>query len=270
MKKTISNKNISLGDYFNRLIQHRALIWSLAKRDLKSKYAQTSLGFLWLVIQPAIALLIFTVFFDQLIEIDTGNVSYPVFAFSGMILWYFFTNMVNNAGTSLIQGQDLIKKIYFPKLILPISKVLVALAEFSVAVILLIILMLFLGQSISWKLILLPICVSLVVMIGACVAIWLSLMTVKRRDLQHLIPYLTNYGIWFTPVFYPTSIIPEQYIEWMYYVNPMATVIDMFRSFLFDYPFNWMYCISFVPYIFLLSIGIVIFKNKERNLADYI
>lgn len=226
--------------------------------------------FLWLLIQPLIALLIFTVFFDRLIEIDTGTVAYPVFAFSGMILWYFFTNIVNNAGVSLIHGQDLIQKIYFPKLILPIAKIVVATVEFSVAVVLLLVLMLLLNEPISWKSLFLILSVLLVVVIGACIAIWLSLLTVKRRDLQHLIPYLTNYGIWFTPVFYPTSIIPERYIEWMYYINPMASVIDLFRSFLFDYPFNWMYCISFVPIFVFLFYGIVIFKDKERNLADYI
>ena len=217
-----------------------------------------------------IALTIFTIFFDQLIKLETGNVPYVAFAFSGMTIWYFFTNMVHSAGTALINSQELIRKVYFPKILLPISKVLVATVEFFVAFVLLIAIMIILGMDFSPKVLLFPIAIMMTALVGSCVAIWLNVLTVKNRDLQHFIPYLTNFGIWITPVFYPTTLIPEAFRDYIYYLNPIATTIDFLRSLLFDLTFNWSYCLSFLPVLILLLIGIRIFKNRERNMVDYL
>jgi len=258
MKKTvINNKPITFENYFRRILQYRELIFSFAKRDLKARFVQTKMGLLWIVIQPLIALTIFTVFFDQLIQLETGDVPYVAFAFSGMTIWYFFTNMVNASGTALINSQELIRKVYFPKILLPISKIVVAFFEFFVSFILLIVIMLVLGMDFSPRIILFPIAVIMVVLVGACMSIWLNILTVKKRDLQHFIPYLTNFGIWVTPVFYPTTLIPEAFRDYIYYINPIATAIDFLRSLLFNIPFNWSYCLSFLPIIILLFIGII-------------
>jgi lipopolysaccharide transport system permease protein len=246
------------------------LAFSFAKRDLKARFVQTKLGVFWMIIQPLIALAIFTIFFDQLIQLETGNVPYVAFAFSGMTIWYFFTNMVNSAGTALISSQELIRKVYFPKILLPISKVIVATIEFFVAFSLLIIIMLILGLNFSPNIIFLPVAILMTILVGSCVAIWLNILTIKKRDLQHLIPYLTNFGIWVTPVFYPTTLIPETLRDYIYYINPIATTIDFLRSMLFGLPFEWLYCISFVPVFFLLILGIRIFKNMERNMVDFL
>lgn len=271
MEKTIINSNpVKFGAYLRSIHSYRHLIFSFAKRDLKTRFVQTKLGFLWMIIQPLIALAIFTIFFDQLIQLETGNVPYVAFAFSGMTIWYFFTNMVNSAGTALINSQELIRKVYFPKILLPISKVVVTTVEFFVAFSLLIIIMLFLGLDFSPKIIFLPVAMVMTILVGSCVAIWLNILTVKKRDLQHLIPYLTNFGIWITPVFYPTSLIPEAFRDYIYFVNPIATTIDFLRSLLFDLPFEWMYFISFIPVFFLLIVGIRIFKNLERNIVDFL
>ena len=271
MAKTIINNNTTtFGDYLRSISQYRQLIFSFAKRDLKARFVQTKLGVLWMIIQPLIALTIFTIFFDQLIKLETGNVPYVAFAFSGMTLWYFFTNMVNSAGTALISSQELIRKVYFPKILLPISKVVVATIEFFVAFSLLIIIMLILGMDFSPKIAFFPIAILMTILVGSCFAIWLNILTIKKRDLQHLIPYLTNFGIWITPVFYPTTLIPEAFRDYIYYINPIATTIDFLRSMLFDLPFEWMYCISFIPVFFLLILGIRIFKNMERNLVDFL
>lgn len=271
MEKTIiNNKASSFGEYLRSIYQYRQLIVSFTKRDLKARFVQTKLGVLWIVIQPLIALTIFTVFFDKLIQLETGNVPYVAFAFSGMTVWYFFTNMVNNAGTSLLQSQELIRKVYFPKIILPFSKMLVATIEFFVAFSLLIIIMLITKVEFSPNIFFLPVVILMTLLVGSCVAIWLNVLTIKKRDLQHLIPYMTNFGIWVTPVFYPTTLIPEAFREYIYYVNPIATTIDFLRTLLFDLPFNWMYCLSFVPVFILLIAGIRTFKNIERNLVDYL
>lgn len=271
MGRTVINNNpAKFGVYLRSIYGYRKLILSFAKRNLKERFVQTKLGLLWIIIQPLIALTIFTIFFDQLVKLETGEVPYVAFAFSGMTIWYFFTNMVNNAGTAVLHSQELIRKVYFPKILLPISKVLVATFEFFVAFTLLIIIMLVLGMDFSPKVVFLPIAIIMTVLVGSCVALWLNILTVKKRDMQHFIPYLTNFGIWVTPVFYPTTLIPEAFRDYVYCINPIATTIDFLRSILFGLPFEWMYCISFIPVFLLLILGIRIFKNMERNLADFL
>lgn len=269
-KTIINNQEATFREYFRRVYQFRQLIVSFAKRDLKARFVQTKLGLFWMIIQPAIALTIFTIFFDKLIHLETGNVPYVAFAFSGMTIWYFFTNMINSAGTSLLHSQELIRKVYFPRILLPISKIVVATVEFFVAFILLIFMMLVLGVDFQVSWLLFPVAVLMAILVGSCVAIWLNVLTVKKRDLQHFIPYIANFGIWLTPVFYPTTLIPEAFRDAIYYLNPIATTIDFLRSLLFDLPFNWMYCLSFIPVLLLLILGIRIFKNTERNMVDFL
>lgn len=269
-RTVINNKALSFGEYLRRIFEYRQLILSFAKRDLKARFVQTKLGLLWLIIQPLLALTIFTIFFDQLIHLETGDVPYVAFAFSGMTIWYFFTNIINNAGTSLLNSQELFRKVYFPKILMPISKILVATIEYFVAFTLLIIIMIVLGLNFSPKIVLIPVPIIMTILIGGCVAIWLNILTVKRRDMQHLIPYISNFAIWVTPVFYPTTIIPEAFRDYIYFVNPVATTIDFTRSILFDQSFDWMYCISFLPVFILLILGIRIFKNMERIMVDFL
>lgn len=269
-RTVINNKPLSFGDYLKQIASYRQLILSFVKRDLKARFVQTKLGLLWMIIQPLLALTIFTIFFDQWIELETGEVPYVAFAFSGMTIWYFFTNIINNAGTALFQSQELIRKVYFPKILLPISKILVSSVEFFVNFSMLVIILLILEIDFSVQVLLFPVPIVMTILIGSCVAIWLNILTVKKRDLQHLIPYLTNFAIWITPVFYPTNLIPEAYRDYLYYLNPVATTIDFLRSLLFDIPFEWSYCVSFIPVFFLLILGIRIFKNMERNLVDFL
>ncbi|MEQ3656629.1 MAG: ABC transporter permease [Dokdonia sp.] len=272
MKKItkISNTPISLIDYGRRLWRYKHLIFSFALKDFKAKYAQTRMGALWMVIQPIIALVIFSLFFGELIPLETGDVPYPAFAFSGMILWYFFTALVYNSGTSLINAQELLGKVYFPKLILPFSKALLNSVEVLVSFLLLLILLLIYDITLDIRLLLFPLVVFMILCIGLCIGIWLSAISIKNRDLQHLIPYVLNYGIWLTPVFYPTTVIPEQYRELMYYVNPIATTIDFFRFILFGSTFHWNYLLSFLIVGVALLIGIIYFKKAEKNAADYV
>jgi lipopolysaccharide transport system permease protein len=269
-KTIINNRAISLGEYFRKIYSFRHLMLSFTMRDLKARYVQTKLGFFWIILQPLLALVIFTVFFDKLIHLDTQNIPYAAYAFSGMTIWYFFTNMINNAGTALLQSQDLIRKVYFPKILLPISKMMVASVDFMVAFAVLVIIMLFLKIDISVKWFLFPLAMLMTALVGGCVAIWINVLSLRRRDLQHFIPYLTNFGIWVTPVFYPTTLLPEGYRELIYYLNPIATTIDFLRSLLFNTSFEWFYCISFIPIFILLIFGIRIFKNMERNMVDYL
>lgn len=266
----ITNKNPSLGKYLNDFWQNRTLLMSLYKRDLKIKYAQTRFGILWLFVQPLIAMLVFTIFFDELLQLDTGKVSYPVFVFSGMTIWYYFTNILNSAGSALQQEQELIRKIYFPKLILPASKLLLASTELIASLLILFFLMLWQGVELKLLALTFPIVIVLTMIAGMFLAIWLNVLATRKRDLNHLIPYLVNFGIWFTPVFYPLSIIPPEYHQIIFFLNPIAAIIELFRSIIFGADFQFSYLISLLIIFFLLIWGIISFKNRENTIQDYL
>jgi lipopolysaccharide transport system permease protein len=253
-----------------QIYQFRSILYTLAKRDVKAKYTQTVLGILWSVIQPLTGLLIFTIFFDKLIKVDTNNIPYPLFAFSGMVAWYFYTFIVNQGGTSLVDSQYLLKKFYFPRLILPLSKVLVGLVDFGISVILLIILMIILGGMPSFLILLFPVFLLLAVLTGLSIAIWLSALTIRYRDLQHIIPYLINFSIWLTPVFYPSTLVPESY-HFILYLNPMAGIIAGFRwCLLGDLIPSINYLWGILPVIFIFISGIYYFIKIEREIVDII
>lgn len=269
-KRIITASDTGLWEYVKKVWRYKKLIITFAKRDLKIQYAQTFLGILWSAIQPLTGLLIFTFFFGKIISLDTKDIPYPLFAFSGIMAWYFFTYMVGQGGQSLVHSQDLIKKIFFPKLILPLSKVLVGLVEFAISIALLVILMLILGGLPGPEVIFFPVFILLNVIVGLAVAIWLSALTLRYRDLQHLIPYLVNFGIWVTPVFYPTTLLPKDY-QYLLYFNPMAGVIAGFRWTLLngEKP-DIAYLYSFVPVIFLFIAGLLYFQKVESKTADIV
>lgn len=259
----------SPADYVQRVWKYRRLIGVLCLRDMKGTYTQTMLGWLWLIIKPLLVLLLFTVFFDQLLALDTGSIPYAPFAFAGMSLWYFFSNLVNSTGNAVHQSTDLMRKIYFPRIILLLSKSLVASVELGVHLLILLIVTMSYGYAptLQW-LIILPM-VVVVYLCGLTVGLWLSNLSIRHRDLQHLVPQLVNLAIWLTPVFYPVSIIPDQYRDWLYILNPMASTIDGLRFGLFgtgDLPAQLLINIAVV--VILLGAGIFTFIREERTLID--
>ena len=254
--------------YIKKVWQYRSMIWVLGIRDLKIKYAQTFLGLSWSLIQPLTALIIYTVFFDLLMHMRRTTVPYSLFVFSGIICWNLFSYIVNTASTSLLSNQGLISKIYFPKIILPLSKVLVSLVEFGISIIILIILLIFFKAVPGLQIVFLPVFLLLTVMIGLCIAVWLSALSISYRDLHHIVPYLVNFGIWVTPVFLPVTIIPAKY-AFVIYFNPMAGAIEGFRWCLFgSSSFSLYFLYSFVTTIFLLITGLIYFRKMEDKLID--
>jgi len=270
VRKIITSNIPGIRSNLRRVMEHKQLIVTFARRDLKIQYAQTVLGITWSFVRPLIGLLIYTLFFSYLLNVNTGAVPYPLFAFSGMVCWYFFSFLVSNSGVSLRESQHMIKKIYFPKLILPLSKVLVGLVEFSIAIIILLCLMAVWGMVPGIMIILLPLVVLLNVIAGLSIGIWLSALTVRYRDFHHVIPYLVNFGIFLTPVFYPATLIPEEYY-YIVYLNPMAGVVESMRWMLFSGPipslnFLW----GFVPVFLLFFSGIYYFTKIENKIADIV
>jgi lipopolysaccharide transport system permease protein len=246
-----------------------ALVGTIARRDLRAKYAQTVLGWVWTLFQPLMALAIFTLFFNILIDVEVPGGNYAVYAFTGMIAWFFFSYIVHQGGTSLLQGTELIRKMQFPKMVLPLSKVVLGLVELIVSLILLIGLMVFTGEGISIRILWLPVFILLNAAVGLSIAIWLCIITIRRRDLQHLIPYLVNFGIWLTPVFYPVTLIPKTY-HFFLALNPMVGIIEGFRWCLLGTPYNPQYFIGILFALILLFVGLIRFKSVEDYIADHI
>ena len=268
-ERIIDSKPESLSNWMQTLFEYRRLIRVFAIRDLKAKYAQTLLGFFWTLIQPLAGLLVFSLFFGYLVKIPIPNdVPYPLFAFSGMISWYYFTYIMTQGGSSLINNQELIRKIYFPRVVLPLSRVITGFPEFAVSFLLIGIMMPFFGVWPSWAILFLPVFALLNVVAGLGVAIWLSAITIRIRDFHHIIPYLVNFGIWMTPVFYPGTIVPEPY-QFLLYFNPMAGIIAGFRwTLLNGPPPDLAFLPSFIFLFIFLFLGILVFKRAEKNAAD--
>lgn len=258
-----------MGEYLREVWTSRNLVFAFAKRDLKIQYAQTYLGILWSLVQPLTGLLIFNFFFQRVIPLHL-NVPYAVFAFTGIMGWFYFTALVGQAGTSLMANQQLIKKIQFPRLVLPFSKALVGLVEFGISLALLLLMMALTGTDFSAKIIFLPVVVGANILTGLAVGIWLSALTIRFRDLHHLIPYLIGFGIWLTPVFYPTSMVPQNF-SWIYYLHPAANVIALYRWMFIGMPVNWMQVLcSFGLTLILFFTGLWFFIRNEKFVADYL
>lgn len=269
MKRVITSKPPSIGAYVREIFRQWRFIFFLARRDLKIKYAQSVLGIAWSALQPLAGLLIYSLFFGFLIKLDTG-VDYPLFAFPGIIAWYLFSYIVHQSGTALLQSQDILRKIYFPRLIVPLSKVAVGVVEFGIALVLLLGYMFITGHYPIERILLLPLVLVLNVAAGLAIAIWLSALTVRYRDMQHIIPYLVNFGIWLTPVFYPSTLIPEKWAAVLHF-NPMAAVVESYRWCLYDAPLpDPQYAWGLAIVALLLGSGVYYFRSIDHRISEWI
>jgi len=269
-KKIIRGGQKVQGIDLKKLLAYRALIYIFAVRDIKVQYTQTFMGVLWSLIQPLTGLLIFTFFFSYVIKVDTGGIPYPLFAFSGMISWYFFSSLIAQTGTSLMQSQYLIRKIYFPKLILPISKSLSCLVEFGISLSLLLLMMLIWGYKPGLNILWFPVIILFNIITGLSVGLWLSALTIRYRDFYHIIPYLINFGIWLTPVFYPATLIPSK-LQFLIYFNPMAGIVGAYRWSLLGGQAPSVYYLYSLGIILIIFItGLYYFRKIENQIADLV
>lgn len=265
--KTLTSNEPGTAAYLKEVWQSRALLITFALRDLRIQYAQTYLGILWSVVQPLTGLLIFYFFFQRVMHLEIG-VPYSVFAFTGMLGWFYFTQLVGQAGTVLMHNQHLIRKIHFPRLILPLAKVLNGLTEFLISLVLLFALMIVTDTPFSWRIIFLPLAIAANIIAGLSVGIWLCALTIRFRDMHHLIPYLVGFGIWLTPVFYPTTIVPES-LNWLYYFHAPANVVALYRYIFLEWEVNWLQvAISLSLALILFIAGLRFFIKSEKFIAD--
>lgn len=260
----------TFGTYFQTIRKYRSLIWVFAKRDLKVKYSQTAIGLGWTLLQPLTALFIFTFFFGFLLHWETEGIAYPVYVLSGLLGWNFFSYIVNAGTFGLQESAHLIKKIYFPKSVIPLSKMIMALVELGISLVLLIPLLLYFGQGLSWQLIFLPFVLLYNSACALSLVFWISVFAYKKRDLLHLIPFLLYFGIWFSPVFFSSDLLPSQY-TFILDLNPMANVIQAWRWSLFGFgEFNWIWLINFLIVLMLLLSGMYVYNRRESEFSDRI
>lgn len=268
--KISSGSKIKFSSIGKDLWQYRDLISILAWRDYKVRYAQTALGFVWAFIQPIATLLIFILIFSRVAKIDTGEVPYPIFAQSGMLAWTYFAFLISQAGSSIIGAQAMVKKIYFPRLVIPISKAIVGLIDFGISLVLLIGIGIYYQFVPSVNIVFLPLFLLLVIVGGLGIGIWVSALTVRFRDFNHVIPFMVQIGMYASPIAYAANMIPGKY-QWLYALNPMVGVIEGVRwCIIGGNPPNLTILFSIGIMIVLFFSGIFYFKKVERVMADLI
>lgn len=250
------------------IFDYRDLLVILAYRDFRIRYAQTFLGFLWAFIQPFLTLIIFILVFAKAVKVDTGNVPYPLFALSGMCAWTYFAFVMNQAGNSIIGASGIVQKIYFPRLIIPLSKAVVGLIDLVIVLMFFSVLMIIYQFTPPAQIILLPIFISLNIICSLAVGIWLSALTIRYRDFQVIIPFLVQFGIYATPIAYPVSLIESKF-HGILFLNPMTGIVQGFRWCLIGgAPPNELSLLSYLMVILLFISGVFYFKKIERVMAD--
>jgi lipopolysaccharide transport system permease protein len=257
---------LHLGD----LWAYRELLYFLIWRDVKVRYKQTALGAGWAILQPFLLMVVFSVFFGRLLNVQSAGVPYPIFAYTALVPWTMFANAVAQSGGSLVANQQLLTKIYFPRLLIPISATLGNLVDFVFAFLVLIGLMLYYGIAPGAAILLTPLLVLLAVVTALGVGLWLSALNVKYRDVRYVLPFLVQLWLFATPVAYSSGIVPAAWKP-LYDLNPMVGVVEGFRwALLGTGHLDPMFGLSAVVAVVLLLGGLVYFRRTERTFADVV
>jgi lipopolysaccharide transport system permease protein len=252
------------------LWNYRELLASFIKRDIKIRYKQTALGFLWVIIQPLFMVLIFSIFFGGLAKIPSEGIPYPLFALSALLPWTLFAEGLTRSTTSMVTNSQIMTKVYFPRLVMPISGVLSPLVDFIVSLALLAVFMVYYQFTPTLSIVLLPLFILLALATSLGVGLWLSALNVKYRDFQYTIPFLIQLWMFASPVVYPASLLPEP-IRFLYGLNPMAGVIEGFRWAIFGTKMpGEMVLISMGVVILLFISGMFYFRRMEQYYADIV
>jgi len=256
---------------FRELWEYRELLYFLIWRDVKVRYKQTALGAAWAVIQPFFMMVVFSLFFGRLAKVPSDGIPYPVFTFCALLPWQLFANALTESSNSLVGNQNLITKVYFPRLVVPISAVLGGLVDFVIAFVILLGMMLYYGIVPGWAIVTLPGFILLALLTALGVGLWLSALNVQYRDVRYTIGFLVQLWLFLTPVAYPSSIVPEKWRP-LYGLNPMAGVVEGFRWALLgkSQPPGAMLWVSVAVVIVILFGGLYYFRRMEQQFADIV
>jgi len=253
------------------LWEYRDLLFFLAWRDISVRYKQTVLGAAWAIIQPFFSMVVFSLFFGRLAKIPSEGVPYPIFSYAALLPWHYFATAMASSSDSLIGSQNLLTKVYFPRLVIPLASVIPAMVDFAVAFVVLLGMMLFYRIVPTWNIVWLPFFLLLALVTALGVGLWLSAMNVKYRDIRYAVPFVVQFWMFASPVTYPSSLVPETWRA-LYGLNPMAGVIEGFRWALLGTQTapGPMTAVSALAALLLLLSGAFYFRRMEKTFADVV
>ena len=250
---------------------YRELLYFLAWKQIKIRYKQTALGATWAVLQPLLTMIVFSVIFGAILGVSSDNVPYPIFAYSGLIIWTYFSMALTQSSTSLVGNSNLISKVYFPRLLLPLSACLAGLLDYAIASIVLVGLMFYYNIFPTLWIALIPVLLLMTFFLASGISFWLSAIAVKYRDVQHAIPFFVQTLFFVTPIIYPVSIIGAEY-NWFLNLNPLTGIITSHRAVILNnVAIDWTSLgISALFTMLIFFGGLIYFKGYEREFADVI
>ena len=253
---------------FAEVWAHREVLYFLMWRDLKVRYKQTIMGAAWVILQPILMTLVFTIFLGKLIRVPSDGVPYPIFAYPALLLWTFTSNAVLSSSYSLVTNAQIITRVYFSRLLIPAATVGVRLVDLIIASLVLGALMFYYQVPISWSILMLPLFVIEIAVLALAIGIWCAALNVRYRDVGTVLPILLQVWMFVSPIVYSSSIVPER-LRLLYSLNPLVGIINGFRSSLFNLPFHWLSIVtSALVTLPLLISSLHVFRRMETNFAD--
>lgn len=268
--RVIKNSKILSFEDIKELWRYRELLLSLTERNIKVRYRQTIIGGLWAVAQPVVAMVVFTMLFGQIAHVPSDGIPYPIFSYTGLILWLYFSNTLNSASNSLVAESTMISKVYFPRMMVPLASVLTGLVDYVVSGLVLVGLMVYYKIGFGVQLIFLPVVLLITMILVSGVGFWLSSLNVKYRDIRFIVPFFLQMLLFLTPVIYPVSLA-EKYADWLKW-NPLSGLIGAHRVILLGHKsIDWqdLGISALIIGVIFLS-GLIYFKRVERYFADII
>ena len=260
-------------NYWHDLWRYRELFFTLSWRDISIRYKQTVIGILWAVIQPVLTMVVFTVIFGKLAKFPSeGNAPYAILVYAGMLPWQFFASSVAATSSSMVGNANLMSKIYFPRLIIPISALITCFVEFLISFLILVFLMIYFGFPPTWNILTLPLFLLITFLTSIGLGLYITSLNVKFRDFRYIVPFIIQFGLYLSPVGFSSSVIPEEY-RLIYSLNPMVGVIDGFRWAILGGESNIYlpgFILSLVVTVFFMFMGFRKFRKLENTFADII
>jgi lipopolysaccharide transport system permease protein len=258
--------------YWKDLWRYRELFYFLAWRDILVRYKQTAIGVLWSVLRPFLTMVVFTLVFSNLAKLPSDNVPYPILVFAALLPWQFFSNAFTEAGNSLISNTNMISKVYFPRLIIPTSAVIVSFVDFLISGAIMVGLMAWYGYLPDWRILTLPFFILVAFAFAMGAGLWIAALNVKYRDFRYIIPFVVQLGLYISPVGFSSAIVPDKW-RLFYSLNPMVGVIDGFRWAILGgtTPMYWPgFLLSATLVVLVFITGIIYFRRTEKSFADVI
>jgi len=264
----VIENGVSAKAYWSDLWRHRELLLFLAWRDILVRYKQTVIGVSWVLIRPLLTMIILTVVFGRIANLSSGDTPYAILVLTGLLPWFYFSNATSESSGSLVTNGNLLSKVYFPRMIVPASTVLVGAVDFVVSISVLVLLMLWYGLMPTWHLLFLPLLGIWVGVLSLGIGLLFSALTVRYRDFRHIVPFLLQLGIYASPVGYSAALIPDKWVP-LYYLNPIAGIIDAFRwSIIGSEPSTYGIVSALIITAVVLVTGMVYFRSAESRFAD--